>query len=148
MAAMWLPVNLKTLIDFCKNQKRQTLGFSSPADLLLYFSLLPIHWNCQGQVYCGFRKSCLLTLPSAESKNKNAGSVCICCVLKFSFYCSHRVTHERQDNMGCNLGVANLLKQHGGCVWQRRWPQLPAVAFPPHLPPADLRRLLLSSHPL
>lgn len=33
---MQLSVNLKTLIDFFKKQKRQTLGFSSPAHLLLY----------------------------------------------------------------------------------------------------------------
>lgn len=40
---MQLPVNLKMLIDFCKNQERQTLGFSSSAHLPSYFSLLPIH---------------------------------------------------------------------------------------------------------
>lgn len=77
MAAMRLPVNLKTLIDFCKNQKRQTLGFSSLAHLLLYFSPLPIHWNCRGQVCCGFRKSFLLTVPSAENKNKNPPVLCV-----------------------------------------------------------------------
>lgn len=115
MAAMLLPLNLKMLIDFCKTQKRQTLGFSFSAHLPSYFSLLPIHWNCQGQVYCGFRRSCLLTLPSAENKNNN-GPVCICCVLKFSCYCSRRVTHERQNNMGCNLRVEHLLEQSGGSV--------------------------------
>lgn len=114
MAVMQLSVNLKTLIDFFKNQTDSGVFFPFPPPFV--FPLLPIDWNCQGQVYCGLRKSCLLTLPSAENKNKNVVPVCICCVLKFRLDCGPGVTHQSKDNVGCRVLVAHLPNQNCGSV--------------------------------
>lgn len=74
---MQLSGNLKALIDSFKNIEETDSGVFSPCPPPFVFLLLPIHWNCPGQVYCGLRKSCLLTLPSAENKNKTVVPVCI-----------------------------------------------------------------------
>lgn len=85
MAAMQLPVNLKMLIDFCKNQERQTLGFSSSAHLPPYFSLLPIHWNCQGQVLLWVQKK-LFTHSAFGRKEKQEWSCEYLLCVKVQFF--------------------------------------------------------------
>lgn len=85
---MQLSVNLKMLIDFCKNQKRQTLGFSSPAHLPLY-SPASNSLELLGSGLLRVKKK-LFTHSAFRLKIKTR-MLFLCvfvCVLKFSFYWS------------------------------------------------------------
>lgn len=88
-------------------------SFFSFSSLLTTFCvlLLPSHRNNQGRFYCGVKKkSCLLTLPSAENKKRRwCVLLCFFCVAEFVFCCccSLAVTYLKRfkDIMGCNLQI-------------------------------------------